>query len=75
MVINVVSPPSLRAIELSIAGRNPQELPEKSLKEVRMGAVGTGWLTKAISMSMLGLYTYVTRVENGWLGCNAMKRQ
>jgi len=57
MVIVVVSPPSLNAIELSIAGTNPRELPEKPLKEVRMGAVGTGWLTKAISMSMLGSYT------------------
>ena len=36
------------------------------------GAVGTDWLTKAILRSMLDSYMYVTRVRNGWLGCNAM---
>jgi len=32
MVIVVVSPPSLNAIELSIAETNPRELPKKWLK-------------------------------------------
>ena len=36
---------------------------------------GCGGNTKAISMSMLGSYTHVTRIRNDWLGCNAIKRE